>query len=270
VSFTAMTSLTMSREARAAARGRTLRPKVEPGAATAAKGLELPPLPLSPPPPLPFPPPPPRDEERSATSCARPSASPWPRRGWTAVRILEDAAAADDEGSDADAAADEESTPATAPAASSAAEATAPASSPATSTVIGCGLEEAAGEEPEPEPEPAADSSREAAMTAESVEGLSLPDECSARTRAPEQEAEVCFALRVCGREGERETERGRKRVSASRRRRALSTFFVPCRHPSMHLFVKPSSSLSAAKAASFPRISLRETELLRVDASNA
>lgn len=230
MSFTAMTSLTMSREARAAARGRTLRPKVEPGAATAAKGLELPPLPLSPPPPLPFPPPPPRDEERSATSCARPSASPWPRRGWTAVIILEDAAAAaDDEGSDADAAADEESTPATAPAASSAAEATAHASSPATSTVIGCGLEEAAGEEPEPEPEPAADSSREAAMTAESVEGLSLPDECSARTRAPEplggveveEEAEVCFALRGVwerGRKGDGEREKESERLKEKAR----------------------------------------------------
>lgn len=144
------------------------------------------------------------------------------------MRILEDAAAAAaDEGSDADAAADEESTPATAPAASSAAEATAPASSPATSTVIGCGLEEAAGEEPEPEP--AADSSREAAMTAESVEGLSLPDECSARTRAPEplggveveEEAEVCFALRGVwerGRKGDGEREKESERLKEKAR----------------------------------------------------
>lgn len=77
----------------------------------------------------------------------------------------------------------EESIAATDDAAAAAADATPAASSPATSTVIGWGLEEA-GEEEEEEEE-ALLSSCEAAATAESVAGLSCPDECSARTRAP-------------------------------------------------------------------------------------
>ena len=80
----------------------------------------------------------------------------------------------------------EESIAATDEAAADAAEATPAASSPATSTVIGCGLEEEEEEAASVAPAPLLRSSRAAAATAESVEGLSLPDECSARTRAPE------------------------------------------------------------------------------------
>ena len=97
------------------------------------------------------------------------------------MRILE-------EGAEAAAAgfALEESIAATDDAAAAAADATPAASSPATSTVIGWGLEEAEEEEEEEEEAAAALlSSCEAAATAESVAGLSCPDECSARTRAP-------------------------------------------------------------------------------------